>query len=144
MARKRKDQFDQIESVTATVDAEGNVVDVEYGALQEEDVDNSEIPKKQPEPDKIKDAAKVEKEPFHTYERKLFIYENVVIQVPGGTKKTVVQNVGGGELYVSPVAVSFNRKDVLADGQLVSFDGGVDKVFISSASRPTFRISFYN
>jgi hypothetical protein len=77
-----------------------------------------------------------------TYDVKLSIYEKRILDVPAGTAKVVVENLGGGDLYVDANAISYSSNALIAIGASKEFSG-VSKLFVSSASRPTFRVSIF-
>jgi hypothetical protein len=75
-------------------------------------------------------------------ELKLQIHENKVIPVPKDIKKVVVTNLGGGDLYVSALGMSFSSENLLQVGEEKEFIGA-ERLFVGTASRPKFRISNY-
>lgn len=81
-------------------------------------------------------------EPLAVVEGQLHIYENRVINVPEGARVTVVENLGFGDLYVDNTGIQFTSNYCVSPGEKKEYKGA-KVVFLGSASRPDFRVSFY-
>jgi hypothetical protein len=80
--------------------------------------------------------------PLLIIEGQLNIYENRVLNVPAGARVTVVENLGFGDMYVDNTSVQYTSKYVITPGEKKEYKGA-KSVFLGSASRPNYRISFY-
>lgn len=93
----------------------------------------------QPEPAK---AVKAAVEPFDVITSQLNIYENRVLNVPDGARVAVVENLGEGYLYVDNTGIQYTSNYEVGPGEKKEYKGAKN-LFLSSASRPNIRISFY-
>jgi hypothetical protein len=87
-------------------------------------------------------AVKKEIEPLAVVEGQLNVYEGRVINVPEGARVTVVENIGFGDLYVDNTTIEYTSNYCVAPGQKKEYKNA-KHVFLGSASRPEYRISFY-
>jgi len=81
----------------------------------------------------------VEREVVFEQEHTLLIYERMVVTPRPGAKAVLVQNLGGGTVYVGG-DTGFKNLEALTDGSEKLFEG-VSSVYLTSACRPTVRIA---
>jgi hypothetical protein len=128
---KKKDPIEVVETeVTEPVVEVEAAVEVEYEAAQEPSVETFEPAVVIPT-----DA------PISVFEAQLNIYESKVVAVPEGAKRIIVENVGGGDLYVDTIAFQYDPKYRVAPGASKEFKGAKN-ILIGSASRPLVRVTF--
>lgn len=72
-------------------------------------------------------------------EVQLHIHQNLILKMRGDAKRVVVENAGGGDLYVDVNSVRFHPECKLAPDEKKEFKD-VQKLFVGSASRPTLRV----
>ncbi|GEA16752.1 hypothetical protein E308F_29980 [Moorella sp. E308F] len=73
-------------------------------------------------------------------EVKLGVSELLVVDILPEVRQVVVENLGGGDVYVDPKAIAFTPDKCVAPGGKVVFEG-VKKVFLEATSRPVVKIS---
>jgi hypothetical protein len=104
-------------------------------AVKEEVVEVQEAPKKE--------APKKEVEPFFEDLIQLSVYQNKVYGLLPQTKRVIVENIEGGDVYVDLLTVKFDAEALIIPGQSKEFKG-VDKLFIGTASRPMLLIKQFD
>ncbi|WP_426455303.1 hypothetical protein ACP26L_36400 (plasmid) [Paenibacillus sp. S-38] len=97
--------------------------------------DVGETPQQAAEPAKADQA-------LYTHEMTLSIYETRVFPVVPGTGRIVVENLAGGDAFVSETARTFSEESRIAPGEAREIVGA-SVVYLSTASRPRLRISMF-
>lgn len=108
-------------------------------AVKEEVVEVVEVQEEIPK----KEASKKELVPFFEDLIQLSVYQNKVYGLLPQTKRVVIENIEGGDVYVDHIAVKFESSALVAPGESKEFKG-VDKVFIGTASRPMLLIKQFD
>jgi hypothetical protein len=144
MSRRKEDQVAVEEMLAEVVGAEVTpadeiVVDVIEGEdkpVLVEDATAENILVEAVEPEVAEAVLESIDAPF--IDIKLTIHEIRPIAIPEGTK-IVIENLGGGDLYVGNEVISYAPDSLIAVGDRKEFVGG-ETIILTSASRPTFRV----
>jgi hypothetical protein len=135
-----KKAFNKVEDqvIEAVVEVTGEVFETVVEDIPAVAVEN-EVPLVEDVPTVAK---KSEKFPLEVIEGQLGIYENRVINVPAEAKVIEIENIEGGDMYVDNTGIQYGANYMLTPGQVKVYKGA-KQVFLSSASRPIFRIRFF-
>ncbi|MEC0276812.1 hypothetical protein [Peribacillus frigoritolerans] len=98
--------------------------------------------KKAVEKEVVVKETKVKAEPVvvATQELQLELNDRKVLNIHPHAKRVVVENLLGGDLYVSGESTQFNQEHVLPVGETKEFTG-INYIYVGCFSRPVFKVT---
>jgi hypothetical protein len=71
-------------------------------------------------------------------EYKLKLFSNIPVELVDDATKIAVENLGGGEVYVTNEVIGYDNREVIAVGQSMTFDTGI---VLFAETRPTVKVT---
>lgn len=88
-------------------------------------------------------ATKKVVEPFLVFEGQTTVSSRRnVFSFQPNTKRVVVENIGGGDLYVGTTNIHFTKENLVRVGETKEITG-VTTFYVGALSRPSYRISHF-
>lgn len=82
-------------------------------------------------------------EPYHVYDGQTKVSSRrQVFEVPASASYAVVENAGGGDLYVGVNSIEFTESNLLRVGETKRIESN-ETFYVGALSCPKFRISYY-